>query len=89
MVELKLDQDGRSIELIDDAESTPGASRQFTAFNEYVMPMLRKELLNKKIDEAMTFILGESVFPAGDMKFRCTKVTPYREGYTIFEYDLV
>ena len=89
MVAVKIDTHGRYIELIDNAESTPGMSRQLTAFNTYVMPMLKNELLNKPIDTAMTFILGESVFLADDMKFRCTKVTPHKDEYIVFEYEPV
>lgn len=42
MIQVKLNRKTRELELIDDSESTPGASRILTAFQETVMPSLER-----------------------------------------------
>lgn len=42
MIQVKLNLKTRKLELIDDSESTPGASRILTAFQETVMPSLER-----------------------------------------------
>lgn len=42
MIQVKLNRKTRKLELIDDSESTPGASRILTAFQEHVMPSLER-----------------------------------------------
>lgn len=43
MIEVRIDKKTREVRIVDEAEGTPGTSRQFTRFTEYCMPGLRED----------------------------------------------
>ena len=48
MVKVKLNRKTGKCEIIDDAEGTPGASRQITKFRQYCLPILEEEVKKDK-----------------------------------------
>jgi hypothetical protein len=48
MVKVKLDRKTGKCEIIDDAEGTPGSSRQITRFRQYCLPVLEEEVKKDK-----------------------------------------
>ena len=48
MVKVKLNRKTGKCEIIDDAEGTPGASRQITKFRQYCLPVLEEEIKKDK-----------------------------------------
>ena len=48
MVEVKINTKTGKCEIIDNAEGTPGASRQITKFREYCLPILEEEVKKDK-----------------------------------------
>jgi len=48
MVKVKLDRKTGKCEIIDDAEGTPGTSRQITKFRQYCLPILEEEVKKDK-----------------------------------------
>ena len=48
MVAVKVDRKTGKCEIIDDAEGTPGASRQITKFRHYCLPILEEEVKKDK-----------------------------------------
>ena len=48
MVKVKLNRKTGKCEIIDDAEGTPGASRQITKFRQYCFPILEEEVKKDK-----------------------------------------
>lgn len=48
MVKVKLDRKTGKCEIIDDAEGTPGSSRQITKFRQYCLPVLEEEVKKDK-----------------------------------------
>ncbi len=48
MVTVKIDRKTGKCEIIDDAEETPGASRQITKFRHYCLPILESEVKKDK-----------------------------------------
>ena len=48
MVKVKLDRKTGKCEIIDDAEGTPGSSRQITKFRQYCLPILEEEVKKDK-----------------------------------------
>ena len=49
MVAVKIDRKTGKCEIIDDAEGTPGASRQITKFRQYCLPILEEAVKKDKI----------------------------------------
>ena len=43
MIEVRIDKKTREVRIVDEAEGTPGTSRQFTRFTEHCMPGLRED----------------------------------------------
>lgn len=52
MVRVELDFENKKVTIIDDAESTPGTSRQYTRFREYCIPDIEKGI--KKLSVPLT-----------------------------------
>lgn len=48
MVAVKIDRKTGKCEIIDDAEGTPGSSRQITKFRQYCLPILEEEIKKDK-----------------------------------------
>ena len=48
MVAVKIDRKTGKCEIIDDAEETPGSSRQITKFRQYCLPILEEEIKKDK-----------------------------------------
>lgn len=48
MVEVKINTKTGKCEIIDNAEGTPGASRQITKFRQYCLPILEEEVKKDK-----------------------------------------
>lgn len=48
MVKVKLNRKTGKCEIIDDAEGTPGSSRQITKFRQYCLPVLEEEIKKDK-----------------------------------------
>lgn len=48
MVEVKINTKSGKCEIIDNAEGTPGASRQITKFRQYCLPILEEEVKKDK-----------------------------------------
>ena len=48
MVEVKINTKSGKCEIIDNAEGTPGASRQITKFRQYCLPILEAEVKKDK-----------------------------------------
>lgn len=48
MVAVKIDRKTGKCEIIDDAEETPGSSRQITRFRQYCLPILEEEIKKDK-----------------------------------------
>ena len=48
MVTVKIDRKTRKCEIVDDAEETPGSSRQITKFRQYCLPILEEEVRKDK-----------------------------------------
>ena len=48
MVEVKIDTKTGKCEIVDEAEGTPGSSRQITRFREYCLPILISEVKKDK-----------------------------------------
>ena len=48
MVKVKLNRKTGKCEIIDDAEGTPGSSRQITKFRQYCLPVLEEEVKKDK-----------------------------------------
>lgn len=48
MVEVKINTKKGICEIIDNAEGTPGASRQITKFRQYCLPILEEEVKKDK-----------------------------------------
>lgn len=48
MIEVKINTKKGTCEIIDNAEGTPGASRQITKFRQYCFPILEEEVKKDK-----------------------------------------
>lgn len=48
MVTVKIDRKTGKCEIVDDAEETPGSSRQITKFRQYCLPILEEEIKKDK-----------------------------------------
>ena len=48
MIKVKLNRKTGKCKIIDDAEGTPGSSRQITKFRQYCLPILEEEVKKDK-----------------------------------------
>jgi len=60
-----------AIEIIDDAEGTPGSSRQYTRFRSEVLPELKKHFNNEEapFSEKLEELLNKHQFTIADHKW--------------------
>ena len=57
MVTVKIDRKTGKCEIVDDAEETPGSSRQITRFRQYCLPILEEAVKKDKILKTTTVLI--------------------------------
>jgi hypothetical protein len=69
MIKVKIDKNTLTPYIIDDAESTPGASRTMTAFRVHVMPKITEILSTKDAEFVWLSDIYTTTFKADGMTF--------------------
>jgi len=85
MVKVKLDRKTGKCEIIDDAEGTPGSSRQITRFRQYSLPVLEEEV--KKDKTLKTTNANDIRF--NEYGFDFSSESGGNEKYYILAWDLI
>ena len=85
MVKVKINKKTANCEIIDDAEGTPGASRQITKFRQYCLPILEAEV--KKDKTLKTTNANDIRF--NEYGFDFSSESNETEKYSILAWDLI
>ena len=85
MVKIKLDRKTGKCEIIDNAEGTPGSSRQITKFRQYCLPVLEEEV--KKDKTLKTTNANDIRF--NEYGFDFSSESGGNEKYYILAWDLI
>lgn len=87
MIRLKCDVQKLSIDIIDDSESTPGASRQITEFKHFVLAGLRRKVSSLDLkDPFLGQKLADVLSILDNNSFKLTK-SVVKDGTIINDYE--
>ena len=78
MIKVKINKNNKTAFIIDDAESTPGASRTLTAFRLHAMPKINEIMANADGTNDWLYDIYSKEFVGDGMTFFATTI-PYED----------
>ena len=88
MIKVKINKNTETAFIIDDAESTPGASRTLTAFRLHAMPKINEIMENADDKEDWLSTIYLWYFPCDGLTFIATSIPYEDDKEVVINFDL-
>ena len=88
MIKVKINKNTKTAFIIDDAESTPGASRTLTAFRLHALPKINEIMANADDNEDWMSTIYLWYFPCDGLTFIATNIPYTDDKEVVINFDL-